>query len=39
MIFSCCNKDYAVAGATGGTAFRIILDNAADYPFALVSNG
>ena len=39
MIFSCCKKDYSFAGATGGTAFRIVLDNAADYSFSLVSNG
>lgn len=35
MIFTCCNRDYAITGATGGTAFRIILDDAAEYHFAL----
>ena len=39
MIFTCCNRDYAIMGATGGAAFRIILDDAAEYHFALVSNG
>ena len=36
MVFTVCNRDAAFTGATGGAAFRIILDGVAEYPFALV---
>lgn len=35
MIFSCCNGDDSIAGATGGTAFRIALDPVTFYDFAV----
>jgi len=35
MVFSCCNGDYSMAGATGGTAFRITLDPVTFYDFAV----
>ena len=39
MVFSCCNGDHTVmTGVTGGTEFRLSLDDQHYYDIALVSN-
>ena len=37
LAFSCCNDDFAPTGVTGGTSFRLLLDDKHFYDFALVS--
>ena len=36
MYFGVCNRDAAVAGATGGTPFTLRLDSGQSYDFAVV---
>ncbi|KAG1742168.1 hypothetical protein EDB19DRAFT_1702642 [Suillus lakei] len=35
MMFSCCNGDGAITGATGGTAFNLWLDSKQSFDFAV----
>ncbi|KAF8799219.1 hypothetical protein BYT27DRAFT_7202377 [Phlegmacium glaucopus] len=35
LVFSCCNDDFAPTGVTGGTTFRLSLDDQHYYDFSL----
>ncbi|KAF8803225.1 hypothetical protein BYT27DRAFT_6739967 [Phlegmacium glaucopus] len=35
LVYSCCNDDYAPTGVSGGTGFRLLLDDQHYFDFAL----